>query len=284
MSDKRKYPVHEYHNGSISLWAAKEWGLMWKDILDSRELIMRLAYRDIAVVYRNSILGFLWALINPLLTVGLVAYLISMRVLPIEVTASPYVLFALPNVILWQLFVSVLTSCTISLVNAGSLVTRINFPKEALVFGATGQPMVEFSIKLLLVVGVFSWYGVMPQTGSIFVLLVILQIIMLAVGLGFILSVLNLVVRDVGYIVGIFSMIGMLAAPVLYPPPTTSPFDLVNILNPVSPLLIASQDLLAHGTLEHPDLYLWGSALSLSVFLLGWRVFRSAIVRVSERA
>ena len=107
---------------------------MFQDLWGSRELVLRLAHRDIAVRYRNSFLGYLWAVLVPVVTVALFSYLVSRRVVPVGETSIPYPAFALWNIVVWQLFANVLVGSTISLADAGSLVTRINFNKEVIVW------------------------------------------------------------------------------------------------------------------------------------------------------
>ncbi len=260
------------------------WPIMLKELWDTRELIGRLALRDISTRYRQSLLGYLWAIIVPLITVAIFTFLTSKRVLPIGQPPLPYPVFALWSLIIWQLFAGVLSSCTQSLAAAGSLVTKMSFQKEALVIAAAGQPLFDFIIKLVLVIVVFTYYEVLPATQSVYIPLLLLPLMLLAVGLGFFFSIANLVIRDVGNVVGMIATFGMFAAPVLYPPPVTAPYFLVNILNPFSPILIASQDLIVHGELRHADL-LWGAVVfAVLVFLVGWRVFRLVMRRIAERA
>jgi lipopolysaccharide transport system permease protein len=260
------------------------WTEMVHELCASRELIARLIQRDIAVRYRQSVLGYLWAVVPPTVTVMVFAFLVSQRALPIGVTPLPYPVYALWGVTLWGLFAGCLSACTASLVNAGSLVTKISFPKEVIVLAAVGQPLFDFGIRLVPVIGVFIWYGVVPAWQSVFILVPLLSVVLMAVGLGFLLAIANLAVRDVANVVGMLMTFGMFSAPVLYPPPVRWPFFVVNILNPFSPLLAATQDLLAHGRVDQPGLLVMAVLFSLLVFLVGWRVFHLTMPRVAERA
>ncbi len=107
---------------------------------------------------------------------------------------------------------------------------------------------------------------------------------LLALGLGFVLSIANLVIRDTGNALGTVLTIGMFLTPVLYPPPVRWPFFLVNLLNPLSPLLTASQDLIAAGFLTRPEMFAVACVLSLVLALIGWRAFRVTIPRVAGYA
>jgi lipopolysaccharide transport system permease protein len=164
------------------------------------------------------------------------------------------------------------------------LVTKVNFPKEALVAAAIGQPFFDFAIRLVPVILVFTWHGIVPKWQSVLLPLTLIPALLLALGLGFVLSITNLVLRDVGNILSTALTFGMFLAPVLYPPPADWPLSLINIVNPFSPLLIASQDLIAFGSLTMPRAFLFSCLFSTLVFLLGWRFFRLAIPRVSQHA
>jgi len=257
---------------------------MFAELVESRRLIWLLILRDISVRYRQSILGYIWAIIPQLATVSVFAFLHATRVLPIGGTRIAYVAYALWGISVWQLFAGCLSSCTASLVSSGSLVTKVNFPREALVIAAVGPPVFDFVVRLVPVVAVFIWYGVMPSWGAIFVPLVLLPVMLLALGLGFVLSIANLVIRDTGNALGTVLTMGMFLTPVLYPPPVRWPFFLVNLLNPLSPLLTASQDLIAEGFLTRPEMFAVACVLSLVLALAGWRAFRVTIPRVAGYA
>ncbi len=260
------------------------WRTIIDEFLNSRELIWCLILRDVSVRYRQSVFGYLWAVLPSIVTVTVFAVLTQSRTIPVAEPPLPYVAYALWSISVWQLFAGCLSSCTNSLANAGSLVSRVNFPKEALVIAAIGQPLLDFMIRLVLVVSVFVWYQVPFKAQMIFVPFILLPAILLATGLSFVLSIINLVVRDIGNILGIALTFGMFLAPVLYSPPTTWPSNLINILNPFSPLLIASQDVIAFGSLSRPQSFLFSCLFSVLAFLAGWRFFRLTITRVSTYA
>jgi lipopolysaccharide transport system permease protein len=260
------------------------WRTIINEFLNSRELIWRLILRDIAARYRQSMFGYLWAVLPSIVTVIVFAALTQSRTIPVAETALPYVAYALWSISVWQLFAGCLSVCTNSLVSAGSLVSKVNFPKEALVIAAIGHPLLDFMIRLVLVAFVFIWYGVPFKAQMIFVPFILLPAILLAIGLSFVLSIINLVLRDIGSILGVTLTFGMFLTPVLYPPPTTWPSSLINILNPLSPVLIASQDVIAYGSLLQPQAFLFSSLFSMLVFLVGWRLFRLTIYRVSTYA
>lgn len=260
------------------------WFAMFNELWQSRELIWRLMVRDFSVRYRQSIFGYLWAVLPQIVTVAIFTFLSRHRVFDMGETALPYVIHALWSISVWQLFSSCLVGCTNSLVNAGSLVTKINFPKEALVIAAVGQGVVDFLIRLLPVIIVFIWFGFTPSWHAIAIPLVLLAIILMAVGVGFFMAIINLVLRDAGNAISMLLTFGMFLAPILYPPPVREPFDVVNYLNPFSPLLITTQNLLAGQDIMFSTPLIVTLALSVTLFFLGWRVFHITMPRVAERA
>ena len=283
-TDASSLVVYEYSPAGVRRNGSIGWPLMVKEIVGNRRLIGLLIQRDISVRYRQSILGYLWAVIPQLATVSVFAFLHASRVMPIGGTRIAYVAYAAWGISVWQFFAACLSSCANSLVSSGSLVTKLNFPRETLVIAALGQPVFDFCVRLLPVMAVFIWYGVTPSWNIIFMPLVLLPIMLLALGLGFILSIANLVIRDTSNALGTVLTIGMFLTPVLYPAPVRWPFYLINLLNPLSPLLTATQDLLAGGGFTSPELLAVACLLSLIVALGGWRAFRVTIPRVAGYA
>ena len=260
------------------------WRIMVNDLVDSRRLIWLLILRDISVRYRQSVLGYLWAVIPQIVTVGGFAMLNAWRVMPMGETVIPYVIYAAWGISVWQLFAGCLSACTSSLAAAGSLVTKINFPRECLVIAAIGQPIFDFLVRLVPVIVVFIWYGFTPSWGVIFLPLALGPVIFLALGVGFVLSIANLAIKDTGNALGTALTLGMFLTPVLYPPPVRWPFTLINYLNPLSPLLTATQDLIAAGSLTRPETFAAACLLAVAVLLVGWRAFRVTILRAATYA
>ena len=256
------------------------WTIMFQELVESRRLIWLLILRDLSIRYRQSILGYVWAVVPQTATVAVFAFLHASRVLPIGETKIPYIAYSLWGISIWQFFAGCLTNCANSLTASGSLVTKINFPREALVIAALGQPAFDFVVRLIPIIAVFIWCGVLPSWESMFMPLLLVPVVLLALGLGFVLSIANLVIRDTANALGTALTIGMFLTPVLYPPPVRWPFYLINLCNPLSPLLAASQDLIAEGFLTRPNMFAAACVFSVILFLAGWRAFRITIVRV----
>jgi lipopolysaccharide transport system permease protein len=275
----RKDIVYEPHK-HLKL-GFKIWGEMFTELFEYRELIWRLFLRDLSAKYKQSVLGSVWALVMPFVAILTFTYLNYAGILNIGKTAMPYPLYALIGLSVWQIFSTGVASGSNSLIGAGDLITKINFPREVLVIASLAQTIYEFLIKLALIVVMFFLYHFIPSWTVVFLPLVLLPLLLLTVGLSLILSLLNGVVRDIGNIVTLLLMFLMFLTPVLYPLPEKHLFLLQ--FNFISPLITACRDLIAFGYLTEPKAYLMSCAISLLIFLMSWRVFHLAETKIPER-
>jgi len=259
------------------------WREMARELIQSRELMWRLFLRDLSARYRQSVFGYVWAVMPAIVTVVTFTYLKGSGTLPIGQTNMPYPAYVLLGMSVWQLFATGLTRTTQSLVQASAIITKINFAREALVLAAFGESIFNFLIRIVLIAGVFAWFGIVPVWTVIFVPFVLIPLALMTVGLGFILSIANGVFRDIGNSLGLVLTFAMFLTPVIYPPPTQWPKVLINYLNPVSPFIIATRDLTTKGTLSQPDGLFYASVAGLLVFLVAWRIFHLAMSRIAER-
>jgi len=259
------------------------WREMASELIGSRGLMWRLFVREVAARYRQSVFGYVWAVVPAIVTTITFTYLRGSGTLPIGQTNIPYPAYVLLGMTVWQLFATGLTRTTQSLVNARAIITKINFSRETLVFAAFGESVFNFLIRIVLLAVVFVWFRVVPAWTVILVPFVLVPLALMTVGFGFVLSLANGVLRDIGNSLMIVMTFAMFLTPVVYPPPVTGPKVLINYLNPVSPFIIATRDLTTKGTLSQPDGLLWASVAGLVVFLLAWRIFHLAMCRIAER-
>ncbi len=254
-----------------------------KQLVANKELVFQLARRDIVSRYRQSILGYVWAILPGVVAVIIFTFLTSKRVLPIGDPPIPYPLFVIWNITIWQFFSSIVLTSTTCVTDSDSLCSKVNFAKESLVFASLGQPLFDFLVRLTSVFAIFLIFTYSPPLSAIFIPLTILPVILLAIGLGFIFALMNIVLRDIHSAVGVILTLGIFAAPILYPAPTQMPYALINVLNPISPILIASHDLLSTGTISSPLSFIVACTFSTVIFLVGWRLFTKSIGRTIER-
>lgn len=261
----------------------KAWEEMFAELWRSRELTWRLFLRDFSARYRQSLLGYIWAIVPALVTVATFTWLNRSKVLPIGGTDLPYPVYVLLAMNVWLLFANGLTAATQCLVTAGSLITKINFPRETLVLSAFGQSVFEFLVRSILVIGAFVIFHVVPAWTVVLVPLVVLPLCLFTIGFGYVASLVNAVFRDAGPMVTFLLTFWMFLTPVVYPAPTHGTHALINLLNPIAPFVTASVDLVSRGHITQPVPYAVACAVSLVVFALGWRVFHLTEPRIAER-
>ncbi len=249
------------------------WKEMFNELIRSRELIWRLFLRDFGARYRQSILGISWAIINPIITVGIFIFLNRSGVLTIGETKIPYIAFALIGLSIWALFSHGLTTCSNSIIQGGSIIVRIKFPMISLPIASYGQALVEFFIRVGLTIIVFIYFSIFPEWTVIFLPIAILPIAMLTIGLGFFLSLGGAIFRDIPNIVTMFTTFMLFLFPVAYPAPSSGVFASINQWNPLSHLIIGCRDLVISGQFSNPTGFILSSIFSIILFLLSWRFF-----------
>ncbi|MCK4325437.1 ABC transporter permease [bacterium] len=258
--------------------------LMFRELISARELIWRLFLRDFSARYRQSVLGVAWAVLMPLATVGVFVILNRSGVLEIGKVPIPYPAYALLGLTVWNLFSVGIAAASNSIINAGPMVVKINFPKISLVIASIGQAIVSLFIMIFLLIVIFLWYGIAPNVSGIFLsFLALLPLYLLTLGLGFILSLAAGVLRDIPNIMGIATYALMLLTPVLYPTPRATAFEHINLWNPLNYMVNGVRDLVLAGTMKAPFGYLYSAIFAVIVFLLGWRVFYFAQTKIAER-
>ena len=256
---------------------------MWQDLKDSRELAWRLFVRDISARYRQSILGVFWAFLPPILT-GLVFIILQSRqIVSFGETDIPYPVFALFGTTLWQLFTESLNSPMNSVRSARAMLAKINFPREALVVAAFYQMLYNLGIKLVILAGIFVYFGIQVTWGLMLAPLAILMLILLGMTLGLLLTPLGTLFTDVSSGLTFGIQLWFFVTPVVYPPPQSFPFSLIGTVNPVSPLLIGARDLATKGVLTNIEPFLIVSGLTIIGLFIAWLIYRTSLPIIIER-
>lgn len=272
-------PIYEGSVGAFSVIRR-----MFSEAILTHELIWQLFLRDFNSRYRQSLLGVAWAVLLPLVTVGMFIVMNRSGIVTIGRVGVPYPVYALVGLSIWHLFSTGVSACSTALINAGSMVTKINFPKSALIFAAAGQGVVEFLVRAILTAVVFAWYGVVPNWGDLLIgLLLLLPVGMMMLGAGFILSLIAVLFRDVVNALNILLLGLMLLTPILYPISGDSPLGGINAWNPLNYLVNVPRDLILHGYIRDAPQFAFVSLLSLMVFLVAWRLFYLAQAKIAER-
>src|SRR3990172_4011301 len=211
---------------------------MWQDLLASKELTWQLLIRDISAQYRQSLLGIVWVLLTPLATAGIFILLKKQAILNVEDTGMPYAVFALIGITLWQTFVESINAPLKALTAARPMLAKIKFPYEALILAGAGQVLFNFGLKLLIIALVFLFFKIPLTIGLFASTFAIVMLILLGLFIGLLLTPLGALYTDISRGLVIATHLWFFITPVIYPPLSTFPFNLLATVNPVSPVLL----------------------------------------------
>jgi len=244
-----------------------------------RQLILHTTHSDIRARYRGSMLGIAWAFLNPLmlLSVYVALYVFILRVrLPAGRPASAleYTLVIFAGLIPWFGFSESISTSLSSIVSNPSLIHNTSFPAPILPVKAVLSSMVGQAVGLTLLLGLLAATD-HASIHWLFLPVALAAQLLLSLGLGWVLAVLNVFVRDLGQAVSHVLMVLMLISPIAYTREflDPSPFRLVLDLNPLSYLINLYRDPLVYGHLPRPLDLAVSSLVAVAVFLLGFRFF-----------
>jgi lipopolysaccharide transport system permease protein len=186
----------------------------WRDIWTYRELFAILAWRDVSVRYKQTVIGVAWALVQPFLTM-LVFTIVFSRVakLPSEGTA-PYPIMVYAGMLPWYLFSSVLGGASSSLVSNANLIGKVYFPRIIVPSAAAVVALVDFAISFVLLGGLMAWFRFVPSWRMIFLPFFIVFAILASLGPALFMTAMNVKYRDFRYIIPFVVQFGIYVSPV----------------------------------------------------------------------
>jgi lipopolysaccharide transport system permease protein len=210
-------------------WTALQLGEVWR----YRELLLFLAWRDVKVRYKQAVLGVAWAVLQPLLFAGILAFVFTNVARVNTGSVSPF-LYSLTGLVPWQLFSGALSRSSGSLVSSASLLTKVYFPRLVIPVGTVLAGVVDFAVSLCLVAIAMAVDGVAPTLGLLTVPLLAVYALAAALSVGVWLAALNVKYRDVQHIVPFLVLVWMYVSPVGYPVSAVPErWQLIYALNPV---------------------------------------------------
>lgn len=192
-------------------WFALNLGEVWR----YRDLLLLLAWRDISARFRQSVIGYGWAILRPALTAAILTLVFSviMRVK----TDVPYPIFAFAGLMPWLYFSTSLSGVTQSIVGGTSLLTKVYFPRLVLPLAKVGVGLVELILQFFVVIAMMAWYQYVPGWSLLALPLFVIVTIVSSLAFGIWLTALNVKYRDVGMAVPFLIQIWMYLCPIMYP-------------------------------------------------------------------
>ncbi|MFN0140711.1 MAG: ABC transporter permease [Pyrinomonadaceae bacterium] len=196
--------------------AGKWFDLSLSELVAYRELFYFLAWRDVKIKYKQTALGVVWALLQPLLTVAIFSIVLG-KLVAIKTGDIPYPLFVFCGLLPWTFISTTVASSSNSIVSGSNLITKVYFPRLIIPIASVGAGLVDFLLGLIFFIALMIYYQVGVHSQMIFVPLFFLMMFALAVAVGILLSALNVRFRDVKHIVPVALQLWMFASPVIYP-------------------------------------------------------------------
>jgi len=187
----------------------------WRDLWRYRELFYVLAWRDISVRYKQTVIGIIWALLQPFLTMVIFTVLFS-KLAKMPSGGVPYPLLVLAGSLPWQFISASLSGASQSLVGNANLISKVYFPRLIIPASAVVTALVDLLIAFPLLVAVMVWYQVWPSWQVVFLPFFILLAFLTALGPGLLITALNVKYRDFRYIIPFMVQLGFFVSPVGY--------------------------------------------------------------------
>jgi lipopolysaccharide transport system permease protein len=196
---------------------SKGWvSLRLGELVEYRELLYFLVWRDIKVRYKQTALGASWAVIQPFFTM-VVFSLFFGRLAKVPSDGIPYPIFSFAALVPWTFFATSLTNSSNSLVGSANLIKKVYFPRLAIPIATVLSGLVDFAIAFVMLVLMMLWYGITPTLQALWLPFFLLLALVTSLGVGLWLSAMNVQYRDVKYVVPFLTQFWMFATPVAYP-------------------------------------------------------------------
>ncbi|TAH48762.1 MAG: ABC transporter permease [Chloroflexota bacterium] len=251
-------------------WSA----LKLREVWEYRELLYFLVWRDVKVRYKQTALGVLWVVLQPLATT-IVFTLIFGNLAKMPSENLPYAVFALAGLLPWNYFSGAIGRGGSSLVGSANLISKVYFPRLIIPISSVLAGLVDFGITFLLLVALMLFYGYPPTLSWLLLPFFLLMAIATALGVSLWLSALNVQYRDVGYLIPFLIQLWFFATPVVYPSSLIpAPWSLLYALNPMAGVVDGFRWALFGNTAAPGPLILVSIAVVIVTLVSGLFVFK----------
>lgn len=186
----------------------------WHDLWRYRELFLILAWRDVAVRYKQTVIGALWAFLRPFMTMVVFTVVFgSLAKLPTEGT-TPYAVMVFAGLLPWTLFSSVLSDASNSVIGNANLISKVYFPRMIVPLGTVVVALIDFLVSLVILAGLMVWYGIVPGWQILLLPLFVLMALLAAIGPALWAASLIVHYRDFRFLIPFGIQIGLYVSPV----------------------------------------------------------------------
>ena len=204
----------------------------WADLWRYRELLGFLAWRDIKVRYKQTVLGVLWALIQPAVTLAVFTFIFG-RLAAMPSGSVPYPLLVLAGLLPWQLFAAAFSNASGSLVANTHLISKVYFPRLIVPLSSVAVALIDFAVVLVLLAGMCAWWQFVPDWRVLLLPVFIVLTLVTAVGTGLWLTALTVKYRDFRFVVPFLLQVGLFLSPVGFSSTNLPNWRAIYSLNPM---------------------------------------------------
>jgi len=258
-------------------WQAPRIGRIWA----FRELLLFLAWRDIKVRYKQTVLGLLWAFIQPF-TKMVVFSIVFGRIAGIDAADAPYSVFLFAGLLPWEFFSEAVSRSANSLVAAADLMKEVPFPRAVLPLAAVGGVFADFAVALLVLVGLLIGYGIPVHVGILWIVPLTAALVMVAAGVGVAAAALNALYRDLRYALPFLLQVWFFMTPVVYPAASVPQgLQWLSRLNPMAGIIDGYRVAILGGPLDSIRL-LTSLGVGLAILVLAWGLLARIELHLSD--
>jgi lipopolysaccharide transport system permease protein len=189
----------------------------WRELWEHRELVYVLARRDVAILYKQSVIGAAWAVVQPVALAAVFSLFFGLLAHIDTGTSVPYPVFAVLGMVTWLFFTSALLKVATSTVTSAPLISKVYFPRLVIPVAAVLAPVVDFTVGMVVALAVTVAYGVIPPIQVVLVPVLVPLVLSVALGLGLWLAAVHVKYRDIGNVVNFAVLVGLFITPIVYP-------------------------------------------------------------------
>lgn len=256
---------------------------MLSDMIQSRELALQLAVRDLKALYRQSFIGYYWLLILPVFNTLTWLFLRNTGIVKMEDTGMPYEVYIFSGSMIWQIFSESIQSPLKELSSGKGMMTKLNFPKEALITSGIIKVLVNSIVKIGILVPFVMYFGAWPDWQLLLFPLGLISLVLVGTAIGLFLAPIGILYDDITKGLPIILQFAMYLTPVVFVIPQVGWTKLLIEWNPLTPLIMNTRIWLTGGDTIWP-LYTIGVVIFFLLLLLfSWVFFRVTLVRIIER-
>ena len=249
-----------------------------KELKDYKDLFYFLVWRGIKAAYAQTIFGFFWAIMNPIIQIAVFGIIFG-KVAKLPTDGVPYVLFSSVALIPWQYISGTMTASSQSLVSGQGMLGKVYFPRLIFPIVPVLSGLVNFAISMLIVLGILFYYRVSPTWNLLLFPVLVIIMMSLSAGVGMWFSAMAIRFRDVRYVMGYLLRMLMYTAPILYTASSIPEnYRLIYSLNPLVAVIEGYRACLL-GT-PVPWLYIWPGTITAAIILISGAIYFKRMERV----